>query len=158
MKDMGNADVILGIKLIHSTDGTIISQSHYVEKIIEKFGYQNSRIAKTPYDFSVALLKNESGVSVAQLRYTSCPDKIHWDALDRLLRIKTHGLNVNPKDQHKAGGLLLLTDVVTLTGSNSMLGSIVPGDNGSNRKEDPEKDPMEFLDDDGALTDGSVVD
>ncbi|KAL0440640.1 UNVERIFIED_CONTAM: hypothetical protein Sradi_0002900, partial [Sesamum radiatum] len=68
MKDMGKADVILGIKLIHSTDGTIISQSHYVEKIIEKFGYQNSRIAKTPYDFSVALLKNESGVSVAQLR------------------------------------------------------------------------------------------
>ncbi|KAL0388068.1 UNVERIFIED_CONTAM: hypothetical protein Sradi_2688600 [Sesamum radiatum] len=45
-----------------------ISQSHYVEKILEKFGYQNSRIAKTPYDSSVALFKNESGVSVAQLR------------------------------------------------------------------------------------------
>ncbi|KAL0329495.1 UNVERIFIED_CONTAM: Retrovirus-related Pol polyprotein from transposon TNT 1-94 [Sesamum radiatum] len=68
MKDMGEADVILGIKLILSTDGITISQSHYVEKIIEKFGYQNSRIAKTPYDSSVALFKNESGVSVAQLR------------------------------------------------------------------------------------------
>ncbi|KAL0381033.1 UNVERIFIED_CONTAM: Retrovirus-related Pol polyprotein from transposon TNT 1-94 [Sesamum angustifolium] len=68
MKDMGEADVILGIKLIRSTDGITISQSHYVEKIIEKFGYQNSRIAKTPYDYSVALFKNKSGVSVAQLR------------------------------------------------------------------------------------------
>ncbi|KAL0310413.1 UNVERIFIED_CONTAM: hypothetical protein Scaly_2930800 [Sesamum calycinum] len=111
---MGEADVILGIKLIRSTDGIAISQSHYVEKIIEKFGYQNSRIAKTPYDSSVALFKNESGVSVAQLRYsqiigslqylangtrpdisfsvsklaryTSCPDKTHWGALDRVLR------------------------------------------------------------------------
>ncbi|KAL2227745.1 UNVERIFIED_CONTAM: Retrovirus-related Pol polyprotein from transposon TNT 1-94 [Sesamum indicum] len=68
MKDMGEANVILGIKLTRSTDGIAISQSHYVEKIIEKFGYQNSRIAKTPYDPSVALFKNESGVSVAQLR------------------------------------------------------------------------------------------
>ncbi|KAL0348934.1 UNVERIFIED_CONTAM: hypothetical protein Sangu_1121200 [Sesamum angustifolium] len=67
---MGEADVILGIKLIRSTDGITISQSHYVEKINEKFGYQNSRIAKTPYDSSVALFKNESGVSVAQLRYS----------------------------------------------------------------------------------------
>ncbi|KAL0396251.1 UNVERIFIED_CONTAM: Retrovirus-related Pol polyprotein from transposon TNT 1-94 [Sesamum calycinum] len=65
MKDMGEADVILGIKLIRSIDGIAISQSHYVEKINEKFGYQNSRIAKTPYDSSIALFKNESGVSVA---------------------------------------------------------------------------------------------
>ncbi|KAL0303720.1 UNVERIFIED_CONTAM: Retrovirus-related Pol polyprotein from transposon TNT 1-94 [Sesamum radiatum] len=114
MKDMGEADVILGIKLIRSTDGIAISQSHYVEKIIEKFGYQNSRIAKTPDDSSIALFKNESGISVAQLRYsqiigslqylangtrpdisfsvsklaryTSCPDKTHWGALDRVLR------------------------------------------------------------------------
>ncbi|KAL0402675.1 UNVERIFIED_CONTAM: Retrovirus-related Pol polyprotein from transposon TNT 1-94 [Sesamum latifolium] len=112
-KDMDEADVILGIKLIRSTDGITISQSHYVEKIIEKFGYQNCRIAKTPYDSSVALFKNKTGVSVAQLkysqiigslqylangtrpdisfsvskpaRYTSCLDKTHWGALDRVL-------------------------------------------------------------------------
>ncbi|KAL0409795.1 UNVERIFIED_CONTAM: hypothetical protein Sradi_1913900 [Sesamum radiatum] len=86
MKEMGEADAILGIKLICSTDGIAISQSYYVEKIIEKFGYQNSRIAKTPYDSSVALFKNESGISVAELRYTSCPDRTHWSALDRVLR------------------------------------------------------------------------
>ncbi|KAL0426997.1 UNVERIFIED_CONTAM: hypothetical protein Slati_2874500 [Sesamum latifolium] len=76
---MGEADAILGIKLIRSTDGIAISQSHYIEKIIEKFGYQNSRITKMPYDSSVALFKNESGISVAQVR-------THWDALNRVLR------------------------------------------------------------------------
>ncbi|KAL0448581.1 UNVERIFIED_CONTAM: Retrovirus-related Pol polyprotein from transposon TNT 1-94 [Sesamum latifolium] len=86
LKDMGEADIILRIKLIRSIDGIAISQSHYVEKIIEKFGYQNSRIAKTPYDSSVVLFKNESGVAVAQLRYTSCLDRTHWGALDRVLR------------------------------------------------------------------------
>ncbi|KAL0451236.1 UNVERIFIED_CONTAM: Retrovirus-related Pol polyprotein from transposon TNT 1-94 [Sesamum latifolium] len=119
MKDMGEVDVILGIKLIHSTDGIAISQSHYVEKIIEKFSYQNSRIAKTPYDSSVALFKNEGGVSVAQLRYsqiigslqylangtrldisfsisklaryTSCPDRTYWNALDRVLSYQQAG-------------------------------------------------------------------
>ncbi|KAL0287603.1 UNVERIFIED_CONTAM: Retrovirus-related Pol polyprotein from transposon TNT 1-94 [Sesamum calycinum] len=40
MKDIGDADVILGVKLIRSTDGIAISQFHYVEKIIEKFEYQ----------------------------------------------------------------------------------------------------------------------
>ncbi|KAL0423281.1 UNVERIFIED_CONTAM: hypothetical protein Sradi_0862900 [Sesamum radiatum] len=75
MKDMGEANVILGIKLIRSTDGIVISQSHYVENIIEKFGYQNSRIAKTPNDSSITLFKNDSGVQVAQLRvlkYLKC--------------------------------------------------------------------------------------
>ncbi|KAL0387691.1 UNVERIFIED_CONTAM: Copia protein [Sesamum radiatum] len=45
-----------------------ISQSHYDDKIIEKFGYQSSRISKTPYDSSITLFKNESDISVAQLR------------------------------------------------------------------------------------------
>ncbi|KAL0307856.1 UNVERIFIED_CONTAM: Copia protein [Sesamum angustifolium] len=86
MKDMGEADVTVGIKLICSTDGIANFQSHSVEKIIEKFGYQNSRRVKTPYDSSVALFKNKSGVSIEQLRYTSCPDRKHWGALDRILR------------------------------------------------------------------------
>ncbi|KAK4392747.1 hypothetical protein Sango_2052500 [Sesamum angolense] len=67
-KDMGEADAMLGIKLVCLANGIAISQSHYVEKIIEKFVYQNSRIAKTLYDSSVALLENESVVLVAQLR------------------------------------------------------------------------------------------
>ena len=71
MKDMGEASVILGIKLTQSTDGITLSQSHYIEKsILEKYGYLNCRIASTPYDSKVALVKNNSGVPVSQLRYS----------------------------------------------------------------------------------------
>ncbi|KAL8117524.1 hypothetical protein AgCh_015420 [Apium graveolens] len=65
-KDMGDASVILGIKLTQSTGGITLSQSHYIEKsIVGKYGYSNCRIAA---------------------RYTSCPNKSHWEALDRVLR------------------------------------------------------------------------
>ena len=37
MKDLGVADVILGIKIIKDSHGIILSQSHYVEKVLKKF-------------------------------------------------------------------------------------------------------------------------
>ena len=37
MKDLRVADVILGIKITRKPDGISLSQSHYVEKMIERF-------------------------------------------------------------------------------------------------------------------------
>jgi len=37
MKDFRVADVILGIKIIRTPDGISLSQSHYVDKMIERF-------------------------------------------------------------------------------------------------------------------------
>nr|GEZ09809.1 zinc finger, CCHC-type [Tanacetum cinerariifolium] len=37
MKDMGEADVILGIKIRRENKGIVITQSHYIEKILKKF-------------------------------------------------------------------------------------------------------------------------
>ena len=34
MKDMGEASVILGLKMTHSVEGITLSQSHYIEKYI----------------------------------------------------------------------------------------------------------------------------
>ncbi|KAL8157716.1 hypothetical protein AgCh_002428 [Apium graveolens] len=71
IKDMGKASIILGIKLTQSTDGITLSQSHYIERsILKKYGYPNCRIASTPYDSKVALVKNSAGVPVSQLRYS----------------------------------------------------------------------------------------
>ncbi|GKE60392.1 zinc finger, CCHC-type containing protein, partial [Tanacetum coccineum] len=39
MKDMGEADVILGIRITHESNGVAISQSHYIEKVLKKFNY-----------------------------------------------------------------------------------------------------------------------
>ena len=58
MKDLGEADVILNIKLIKGENGITVSQSHYVEKILSHFGYVNSKPSPTRYDPSVILRKN----------------------------------------------------------------------------------------------------
>ena len=55
MKDLGVADVILGIKITRTSEGYALSQSHYVEKILEKFGKHDDRPAKTPVDISLLL-------------------------------------------------------------------------------------------------------
>ena len=42
MKDMGEANVILGLKLTQPVEGITLSQSHYIEKsILENYGYSN---------------------------------------------------------------------------------------------------------------------
>ena len=45
-------------------------QSHYVEKILKKYNYSDSKPMSTPYDPSVKLFKNTSE-SVRQIKYTS---------------------------------------------------------------------------------------
>ena len=59
MKDLGEADVILNIKLIKDENVITLSQSHYVEKILSRFGYVDSKPSPTPYDPSVILRKNK---------------------------------------------------------------------------------------------------
>ena len=113
MKDMGLADVILGIKITRISDGLILSQSHYVDKILEKFNKDDSGVARTPLDNSLHLSKNRGeGISqveysrvigslmylmsctrpdiaytVSRLsRYTSNPSADHWKAIVRVLK------------------------------------------------------------------------
>jgi hypothetical protein len=60
MKDLGEADVIINIKLIKEESGITLSQSHYVEKALSRFGYMDSKPSPTPYDLSVTLRKNKN--------------------------------------------------------------------------------------------------
>ena len=68
MKDMGLADVILGIQIKRSQDGLILTQSHYVDKILGKFSKNDAGIARTPIDTSQHMSKNK-GESVDQVEY-----------------------------------------------------------------------------------------
>jgi hypothetical protein len=59
MKDLGEADVILNIKLLREGNGGVtLVQSHYVEKVLSRFGYSKCEPAATPYDPSKLLKKN----------------------------------------------------------------------------------------------------
>ncbi|KAD2393513.1 hypothetical protein E3N88_40490 [Mikania micrantha] len=69
MKDMGLADVILGIKINRTQHGLVLSQSHYVDKILEKFNEGDTSVAQTPVDTTQHISKNR-GEGVAQLEYS----------------------------------------------------------------------------------------
>ena len=113
MKDLGEANVMLSIKILRDNDCIILSQSHYGEKILKKFEHFDMSPMSTPYDSKVRLVKNR-GDSVSQDKYTqiigslifltncTCPDIAytigrlsrythnpsieHWDAISKLLR------------------------------------------------------------------------
>ncbi|KAJ9558422.1 hypothetical protein OSB04_013036 [Centaurea solstitialis] len=70
MKDLGEVDTILGIKVKRSESQFSLSQSHYIEKILTKFQHLNIKEFNTPFDSSVKLDKN-FGRAVAQLEYAS---------------------------------------------------------------------------------------
>ena len=71
MKDLGEADVILNIKLLREegNGGVTLVQSHYVEKVLNRFGYDDCASAPTPYDPSMILRKNRK-IARDQLRYS----------------------------------------------------------------------------------------
>ncbi|KAK9041693.1 hypothetical protein V6N11_016783 [Hibiscus sabdariffa] len=88
MKDMGLADTILGIQIKRSPEGLILTQSYYVDKILENFGNDDFGIAKTPIDISQHLSKNiDIAFTISSLsRFTSNPSESHWKEIVRVLR------------------------------------------------------------------------
>ncbi|GJX65567.1 zinc finger, CCHC-type containing protein [Tanacetum coccineum] len=113
MKDMGEADVILGIRIKHESNGIAISQSHYIENVLKKFNYFDCTPVSTHMDTIEKLMPN-IGQVVSQLeysmvigclmyamtctmpdiafavgklsRYTSNPCTQHWQAIQRVLK------------------------------------------------------------------------
>uniref|UniRef100_A0A2N9GPK3 Integrase catalytic domain-containing protein n=1 Tax=Fagus sylvatica TaxID=28930 RepID=A0A2N9GPK3_FAGSY len=118
--DMLIMDVILGIKITRTSDGLVLSQSHYIKKVLEKFGRYDDSPVKTPIDVNLHLTKNK-GNGISQLeysqiigslmyimnctrpdiaysvsklsRYTSNPGEDHWKAIVRVLRYLKYTLN-----------------------------------------------------------------
>ena len=113
MKDMGEAKVILGVKITRMGDSIMISQEHYVEKILKSFGHFDAKPVSTPYDANTHLMKiRDEPVGQAEYaqiignlmhlmnfyrpniayavcrlsRYTHNPNNDHWSALDRLMK------------------------------------------------------------------------
>ncbi|GKE61884.1 zinc finger, CCHC-type containing protein [Tanacetum coccineum] len=69
MKDMGEADVILGIKIKRENKGIVITQSRYIEKILKKFNHENCSSVSTLMDPVEKLMIN-TGKPVDQLEYS----------------------------------------------------------------------------------------
>ena len=68
MKDMGEANGILGIKIRKTNDGFSLCQSHYIEKVLKKFNCFDVLPVRTPYD-PIIRLKKDKGPSLSQIKY-----------------------------------------------------------------------------------------
>ena len=77
MKDLGVVDVILAIKISKTSDGLILSQSHYIEKILKKFKQNDSSPTRTHVDVNLHLSKN-NGKSISQQEYAQAIDSLMY--------------------------------------------------------------------------------
>nr|GEW07537.1 retrotransposon protein, putative, Ty1-copia subclass [Tanacetum cinerariifolium] len=69
MKDIGELDAILGIKFKRENKGIVITQSHYIEKILKKFNREDCSLVSTPMD-PIEKLKPNTDKLVDQLEYS----------------------------------------------------------------------------------------
>ena len=58
MEDLNEVDTILGNKIKRHSEGFALCQSHYVEKVLQRFEHLNINEANTPYDRSIELGEN----------------------------------------------------------------------------------------------------
>ncbi|CAM8900601.1 unnamed protein product [Rhodiola kirilowii] len=121
MKDMGEAEVILGIRIKKVEGGFALTQSHYIENVLRKFNYMDCHPLTTPYNSSTHLYPNKGkpqsqleyakvigslmyamtctrpdiAFAVGKLsRYTSNPSMQHWQAIHRVLRYLKGTINL----------------------------------------------------------------
>ena len=121
MKNLGETDVILGIKIVRSASGLTLTQSSYIEKVLKRFGHFDDKPSPTPFDPSIKLVRNSGdildqltysqiigslmyvvqctrpdiGYAVGTLsKFTGSPGVEHWNALIRGLRYLKGTINV----------------------------------------------------------------
>nr|GEV92491.1 tetratricopeptide-like helical domain-containing protein [Tanacetum cinerariifolium] len=103
MKDMGELDVILDIKINRENKGIVITLSHHIEKILKKFNRKDC----SPLEYSRAIgclmyamtsTRPDIAYVVGRLsRFTSNTSRQHWKAITRVFKYlrgtKDYGLS-----------------------------------------------------------------
>nr|GFB32175.1 zinc finger, CCHC-type [Tanacetum cinerariifolium] len=80
----GEADIILGIRIQHESNGITISQSHYIEKVVSQLKY--SRVIGCLM-YVMTCTRPDIAFSMVKLsKYTSNPGAQHWQAIQRVLK------------------------------------------------------------------------
>lgn len=116
MKDLGEVDVFLGMKIKCQDNSIQLNQTEYLERILKKFGMSSCKSVKTPVESGIKLVKPQDknyippielpyreligslmylavcsrpdiSYAVSYLsQFNSCYDKTHWAAAKRVLR------------------------------------------------------------------------
>ncbi|GJS68343.1 hypothetical protein Tco_0682908 [Tanacetum coccineum] len=113
MKDMGEVDVILGIKIKRENKGIVITLPHYIEKILKKFNHEACSPVSTPKDpiekhmpntsklvdqleyskaigclmYAITSTRPDISYAIGRLSwFTSNPSRQHWHAITRVFK------------------------------------------------------------------------
>ncbi|GJU13765.1 zinc finger, CCHC-type containing protein [Tanacetum coccineum] len=113
MKNMGEADVIFGIKIKRENKGIVITQTLYIEKILKKFNREDCSQVSTPMDpveklmpntgkpmdqfeysraigclmYAMTITRPDIAYAVGRLsRFTSNPSRQHWHVITRVFK------------------------------------------------------------------------
>ena len=64
MKDLRKANIMLGIKIFKLNNGILLDQTHYVEKLLKKYNYDDIKFVNAPFSLNAHLFstKNENDV------------------------------------------------------------------------------------------------
>lgn len=66
MKYLGQTNVILHTEIITSSNSFYLTQSHYIQMILDKFGYSNYSFISILYDPSIQLVKNNDNFVIQE--------------------------------------------------------------------------------------------
>ncbi|KAL6322658.1 hypothetical protein AAG906_015344 [Vitis piasezkii] len=108
MKDLGEVDTILGIKVKRNSGGYALNQTHYIEKVVSKFSHLKIKDANTPFDSSIKLEKND-GRSVAQLEYASAIGSLMYAF--RCTRVTFHLISKLSRFTSNPSGIRMQVDI-----------------------------------------------
>jgi hypothetical protein len=103
IKDLGEANVILNIKLLREENsGVTLVQSHYVEKVLSRFTYSDYTPSPT---YPSMLLKKNRRIARDQLRYSQIVGSLMYFASTTMPDIsfvvsKLSRFILNPGDDH----------------------------------------------------------
>lgn len=78
MKDLGVAELILGIKIIRNDKDIVISQSSYIEKVLKKFDMLETILASNLMNPNFKLMNN-TWSRVSQYRYSQIISYLMYD-------------------------------------------------------------------------------
>ncbi|GKB53652.1 retrovirus-related pol polyprotein from transposon TNT 1-94, partial [Tanacetum coccineum] len=87
MKDMGEANVILGIRIQKIFDGYILTQSYYIEKALKKFRHYDDRPVVAPLDPKIS--KHNEGKSTSGYVYTLGGAAVSWKSFKQTVNTRS---------------------------------------------------------------------
>ena len=97
IKKLGEAKKVLGIEIERMKNGLLIHQESYTNEILERFGFQDSNPAKTPYTESKEKEKEKEKETE-----TECPERQKWyqEVVGSLLHLS---INTRPDIAYAVG-------------------------------------------------------